>query len=154
MPELPLNSDCYTKAAVIFTGTLTSGFFMGGGLDKPLRTAGGNYSVNLSPRGYILLMLLQLLAAITTYAFSYDPTNTYKPETDKPTRMSGNPMGPFGPCKIIERASGSVRPPGVSSGTSKQQILLNWGRDLKLNESMICTGLKPGILSIYKMYID
>ena len=83
MTALLLNSDYYLKAVVTSIWNLIPGFHMGG-VDKPVRTAGGNYSVNFSPRGYILFMLLQLLTALRTYTFNYDPTDTYKPGwTDK-----------------------------------------------------------------------
>ncbi|KAG7008016.1 hypothetical protein G7Y79_00007g021410 [Physcia stellaris] len=75
---LLVNSDYYAEAAGIFIVNLHSGFLMGG-IHKPVRTAGEKYSVNLSPHGFVVYMLLHLLAAVKTYAFSYDPTNTYKP---------------------------------------------------------------------------
>lgn len=78
MTALFLNSDYYSKTAVIFIENLVLGFLISDP-DESVSIAGGNYSVNLRPGGYILFMLLQLLAAVRIYAFDYDPTDTYKP---------------------------------------------------------------------------
>ena len=78
MIALQVNGEFYIKAAIIFFWNLVSAFLIGDS-DKSFWTAGGDYFVDLRPSGYILFMLLQLLAALRTYAFNYDPTNTYKP---------------------------------------------------------------------------